>query len=253
MVAVNDDAVTKASHNGWVRVQGDNIDEYFEGYYDPHLSDTQVLEPPSSLSGKSICFGRLRWRRPCDNSDTQKTMISPSWWWWWEIGAAMVGILCTALEVGMLGAANNTSLASWPLLLQPNTVLSTLSTIGKSAFLVTISGCLSQLKWKHFWYQGRPLSHLQSFEDASRGPWGAIVFFRTINIQAATACCLAVLTVFGLAIDPMTQQVLVFPNRMAKMTNITSSIGQAFEYESKANPGYLWSQVSQDGTHPPSR
>lgn len=165
----------------------------------------------------------------------------------------MVGILCTALEVGMLSAANNTPLASWPLLLQPNTVLSTLSTVGKSAFLVTISGSLSQLKWGHFWYQARSLSHLQSFEDASRGPWGAIVFFRAVNIQSATACFLAVLTVFALAIDPMTQQVLVFPNRMAKMTNITSSIGQAFEYQSKANPGYRWSQGPQDGIHLPSR
>ena len=71
---------------------------------------------------------------------------------------------------------------------------------------------------------------LQVFDDASRGPVGAIkLIFRTRN-TALLASCASVLTIAALLIDPFAQLVLSFPSRPTPTIHQVASIGIAKAY-----------------------
>lgn len=148
----------------------------------------------------------------------------------------LVSVICTTLIVVVLATTNNNSLDSWTsrMPVQLNSVISILTTVGKSGMMITISACIGQFKWRYFQTKPRPLSHLQFFDDAGRGPWGAFMFFGQVKLGALVACGLALVTLLGLGIEPSAQQILEFPNRLAEMRNASASVGGATSYESKA-------------------
>ncbi|ERF76803.1 hypothetical protein EPUS_07983 [Endocarpon pusillum Z07020] len=72
--------------------------------------------------------------------------------------------------------------------------------------LVATEG-LSQLKWRWF-DQNRPLKDLLRYDDASRGPWGALMLLGWLRGRQWTSSCGALITVAALIVDPFAQQVL---------------------------------------------
>lgn len=156
------------------------------------------------------------------------------WWWWWDIGAAAVSVICLGLIVGVLVEANGKPRDSWPLAIQPNSIIAVLTTVGKSALLVPIASCLSQLKWRLIYTRARPLSYLQTFDDASRGPWGSFMMFWTLPLQSKLGCALALITILSLGIDPSAQQILDFPIKERRLDNVTAQMGVAQNYSSKS-------------------
>ncbi|KEQ69869.1 hypothetical protein M436DRAFT_33824, partial [Aureobasidium namibiae CBS 147.97] len=54
----------------------------------------------------------------------------------------------------------------------PNSVLSQLVTISRSALMFSTASCIGQLSWLHIKQKPQALSDLQAFNDASRGPAG---------------------------------------------------------------------------------
>lgn len=155
-----------------------------------------------------------------------------SCWWWLEIAAVAISIACMMAAITVLANFNNTRLSDWSLSLQPNTIISILVTVAKSAMLFSVSTCLSQLKWRHFQARpaGRPLGHLQDFDEASRGPLGSLIFLKNHRLAAFTPFTLALITVASLAIDPMAQEVLKYPTKESPLHNVTGGIGQACSY-----------------------
>jgi hypothetical protein len=83
--------------------------------------------------------------------------------------------------------------SSWTLPLAPNTVIALFSTLSKSAILLVITACISQLKW--------------IFDDASRGPLGAISLIVRIRWGATIASFGALLTILALGQDAFYQQI----------------------------------------------
>ncbi|KAK3322972.1 hypothetical protein B0H66DRAFT_620990 [Apodospora peruviana] len=158
-----------------------------------------------------------------------------SWWWWWEIGSMIVSVICLALIIAVLIKADNLALQSWYLPIQPNSLISVFTTVGKSAMMVSVATCLSQLKWRHFQTGARPLRNLQIFDDASRGPWGALMFFGYVRSPAITAFLLAFVTLVGLGFEPSAQQILDFGERTVRMEGTQASMGVANEYVSRAH------------------
>ena len=138
--------------------------------------------------------------------------------WRWEISGVMLGIICTSLNVSILFAMDGKALDSWHLPIQPNSLVAVFSAVAKSALLVPIAECLSQLKWMYL-DGGEPktLNQLQVFDDASRGPWGAWVLLWRLRSKhrSLLACFGAVITILLLAFEPFTQQVITFPTRSA--------------------------------------
>lgn len=155
-------------------------------------------------------------------------------WWWGEIVAVAVSIAAMIAMLVVLAQSNGRALAWWTFFFQPNTVVSILAMVSKASMMLVVSACLSQLKWRHFQRRPRPLSHLQVFDDASRGPWGSLIFVGSLRSGSALGFLFAIVTIVGLAIDPAAQQILEFPSRTAKLENVTANIGVAMEYESMA-------------------
>lgn len=223
------------------------LDELFQGWGDgPESSLLSVLSisPPASegaiKDSDSIRLSTLP-------TDGQKTSVPPetqfhwgslssrrprSYWWWWEIAAVVFSIACMVATVALLAKINDTRLSAWSFYFHPNTVVSILATLAKSAMLFSVSTCLDQLKWRHFQTApaGRPLSHLEDFDDASRGPLGSLLMLGNHHLAAFIPSMLALITIASLAIDPMAQQVLKLPSKDVPLQNISAGIGQASSY-----------------------
>ncbi|KAI0864701.1 hypothetical protein F4860DRAFT_463187 [Xylaria cubensis] len=158
-----------------------------------------------------------------------------SWWWWWEIGAAVLSTTSLIVLFILLFNSNGQPLQSWPLPIQPNSLIAVLTTIAKTSMMVPVASCLSQLKWRHFMHRSRPLNHFQVIDDASRGPWGSFVFLiRGSKIRTFLPLSLAFVTVVGLGFEPSAQQILDFPERASILANVSAEVGIATNYSSKA-------------------
>jgi hypothetical protein len=163
-----------------------------------------------------------------------KVVRATSWWWWWEIGSSLLSMTSMCLILAILFAVNEKPLRHWKLAIQPNSLISVFTTVGKTAMMVSVTSCVSQLKWRHFQRRPQKLSHLQLFDDASRGPWGALLLLFGVRSRAFLAWIFAIITIIALAIEPSAQQILDFPTRVSLLSNVTADIGRADSYYSRA-------------------
>ncbi|KAF2628866.1 hypothetical protein BU25DRAFT_390852 [Macroventuria anomochaeta] len=143
--------------------------------------------------------------------------------WWWEFGAIVLALLSTSAIIALVTMIDNQPISSWSLFIQPASLVAILSTIAKSALLLPIAVCLSQLKWNHF---ERPadLAHMQLFDDASRGPWGSLVFLWKTRGVAWLAGVGALITVLMTMFESFTQQAIHFEEKVVLLKNETGSI-----------------------------
>ncbi|KAL0938721.1 uncharacterized protein CTRU02_205331 [Colletotrichum truncatum] len=167
-------------------------------------------------------------------SRPSKNIKAFHWWWWWEIAAAFLSITSMCLIIAVLFHVQNRPLAKWTWNIQPSSVISVLTTIGKTAMMVPITACLSQLKWRHVQLRPRPLNHLQVFDDASRGPWGSAVMAWKLPSQSFLGCALAFVTIVALGIEPSAQNILDFPIlEWNATTDLAANLAKADIYFSK--------------------
>jgi hypothetical protein len=146
--------------------------------------------------------------------------------WWWEVGSILLSVACLGAMAAILGTVDGESLKDWKFPIQSNSLIAIFSTVSKSALLAAIAEGISQSKWTHFQDAARPISHLQVFDDASRGPWGALVFLTKARVSSPplAASLGAVLTLLLLVYEPFAQQILEFPSRNSSNLKLTGSI-----------------------------
>lgn len=98
------------------------------------------------------------------------------------IGTVSIVVLCVLLRRynGKLALRSNTVVG---VNITLDTLISTLSTIGRAPLLLSVSECLSQLKWTWYLDKHRPLRDLDTFDNASRGAWGGLQLLWKINIR----------------------------------------------------------------------
>lgn len=135
--------------------------------------------------------------------------------------------------VGVLASKQNKPLSQWGFgqrYLSPNVVVSLLGTLGKSACLVAVAEILSQLKWIHYQKKPQKLSDLQLFDDASRGPWGALQLASRKNMKALLATCASIITITCLLIDPFIQSVFSFPRILTPVQGQLPTILSSHSY-----------------------
>jgi hypothetical protein len=97
-------------------------------------------------------------------------------WWLWELFSWVMSALCIFTIAFILGYYDGRAIPDrWPLGITLNAYISVLSAIAKYALAVPVDEALGQLKWQ-FFARGppKPLLDLERFDDASRGPWGAL-------------------------------------------------------------------------------
>ena len=114
-----------------------------------------------------------------------------------EIISSLSSIALTIALIIVLYVYDDRVLPSWPwgitvraaitspaytLIHQLNALVSLLVTAAKSMLLLAVAEGISQYKWLHYISASpRPLSNMQTFDSASRGPWGAIKMLASIR------------------------------------------------------------------------
>lgn len=160
------------------------------------------LLQPDHASGES--------RMPAKTSRVPSSSKRASWnsSWIYEICAIVVSVtFMIAIVVVLKTRIHGKLRSSWTLPLAPNTVIALFSTLSKSAILLVITACISQLKWIYFGRNGHRVMDLQIFDDASRGPIGAISLILRIRWGATIASFGALLTILALFQDAFYQQI----------------------------------------------
>ncbi|KAL1648748.1 hypothetical protein SLS58_001926 [Diplodia intermedia] len=96
-------------------------------------------------------------------------------------------------------------LPDWPFNISINAFVSVLSIVSRATLMVPLTGCIGQLKW--LWIKReRPLADLQFFDEASRGPWGALkLFHRTKGVHLVSLG--AIITCISIDDDRRLQQI----------------------------------------------
>ena len=95
--------------------------------------------------------------------------------WWVELLSIFFSLICLTTNVGVLIALNNEQYESWEIAqvnVTPNTIVSIIATFTKASLLLVVAEVIAQLKWLYFQARTQTVSHLQLFDDASRGPLG---------------------------------------------------------------------------------
>lgn len=147
---------------------------------------------------------------------------SLSSWWWWEVMAVVLSVSCLILLIALLKYLDGLPYSNWAYQISPNAILAVTMAVGRAALLVPVSGCLSQIKWNQYRERQR-LYNFQTLDQASRGLWGAVE-------MAGIASLGAIVVILSVAIDPLTQQFLVFPSRVVPALNETASAQKALIY-----------------------
>jgi hypothetical protein len=135
--------------------------------------------------------------------------------WQWEFGASLFSLGCFAAVVGVLAVNEHKSLTGWTFVfgISLNTLIAILSTLSRTALMVPVASCISQLKWIHLVSASRPLCDVQVFDDASRGPWGAFELIWRLHVRTKLATWGSIITIMTLAMGPFAQQLLSYPSR----------------------------------------
>ena len=156
--------------------------------------------------------------------------------WLLEILGMVVSLAAMGAIVGLLFQWDNKPLKSWPYAITINSMVSVLNTVAKSTMLLVATQAVSQLKWLWFYQPDRqPLSHIQIFDDASRGPLGAVTFLIKI-IRPNLASLGALIVIISIAMDPFVQQILSTDER--SVAGALINIPQALSYAGRNTTYY---------------
>jgi hypothetical protein len=182
------------------------------------VTSVSHLLRPDNASGEA--------KMPARTSRISNSSKRASWSssWIYEICAIVVSVaFMIAIVVVLKTQIHGKLRSSWTLPLAPNTVIALFSTLSKSAILLVITACISQLKWIYFGRRGHRLMDLQIFDNASRGPLGAISLIVRIRWGATIASIGALLTILSLGQDALYQQIYsTYTNDTAQQGHVAS-------------------------------
>jgi hypothetical protein len=129
--------------------------------------------------------------------------------WLYECAALAFSVGCLVALAVMLGIYDGKETPHLPYNITLNALISVLSTAAKSSLLFAIVGILGQIKWAWF-TERRGLSDMQTFDDATRGPWGALVLLCSRS-KRPLASLGAAITILALTYDTFLQQLVRYP------------------------------------------
>ncbi|KAF1982580.1 hypothetical protein K402DRAFT_466699 [Aulographum hederae CBS 113979] len=153
-------------------------------------------------------------------------------WWFWELFGALLSLLSLLAMVITLRVFDEKPLPEIPLGITLNTIASLLGTLAKTTLLLVATSALSQLKWIWFRKRTRKLQDLQIFDDASRGPYGALIMFRHVGVFSFAAFG-ALIMLLLLGFDPFVQQLIRTPRRDVSVVDGSTTIRRTFSFDQK--------------------
>ncbi|ESZ92361.1 hypothetical protein SBOR_7271 [Sclerotinia borealis F-4128] len=167
--------------------------------------------------------------------------------WQRELASLAAGTLCFIALAALLSAFNGKSIFRW-YGITLNALVSILATAAKVLVLYSIAESTSQWKWLHFSEQKRFLIDFDKIDAASRGPWGSFILLWRKNRELIVRIG-AVTTVLALAVDPFTQQLIQYQQRLVPHSDGEASVPRADRY----SRGRLFNtQLTMVSNNPPA-
>lgn len=149
-------------------------------------------------------------------SRVQRRLTDRFWNTWKpELVALLFSVTCTIAMSIILSSYDGKATPNIPGGLTLNAIVSILATSSKTALIFSLSNSLGQLKW--VWLNGdssKSLVDAEVFDDASRGPLGAVVMLYS-HATRSFASFGSLLILLALAFDPFVQQVVRYENRVS--------------------------------------
>jgi hypothetical protein len=153
--------------------------------------------------------------------------------WFYECAALAFSVGCLAALAVMLGIYDGKETPQLPYNITLNALISALSTAAKSSLLFAVAGTLGQVKWAWF-TENRKLSDMQTFDDATRGPWGALVLLCSRSVRPLASLG-AVITILALAYGPFLQQLVRYPVVYESVPSFEASTKRATSLNATSN------------------
>lgn len=153
--------------------------------------------------------------------------------WGLEILSSLTSLILLGGMISIFFYMKDRPLSDWQFPISLNAIISILTTACSAAIMHGVSTSISQLKWLHFATGHRKLFSLESFDEASRGPYGSIKFLFTIRWNLATIG--ALVTIFRLGLAPLAQQVVSLEARDVITPDESATFGFAHTYDRDKN------------------
>jgi hypothetical protein len=156
--------------------------------------------------------------------------------WWLEILGCF--LFCGALLALIITVSKYAGQEPfhWRYGISINTLLAIYSIILRGAVFFVMASGLSQLKWS--WYRReRRLQDMTRYDNASRGPFGAIVLLFTLRDRQLVASLGALVTVGTLLVEPFVQGLISIQTCDLVSANINASVARINYFEEAAFPG----------------
>ena len=177
--------------------------------------------------------------------------------WIYELVAMCISVSCLIAIGAVLKAYDGGVSPQLQYGLTLNAIISILATSTKAGLVYVVASSISQLNWCWVQQRARPLKHLQTYDDASRGFSGAftMLFDRSGWSIAAIG---ASITTLAVGFDPFVQQLLAYPIRdsprpsstvFTKQAALFNASGLTREYLDAVEAG-TWSDSSQFARNP---
>lgn len=161
--------------------------------------------------------------------------------WGLEILSSVASLILLGGIISIFCYMKDRPLSDWQFPISLNATVSILTTACSAAIMHGVSTSIGQLKWLHFATGHRKLFNLESFDEASRGPYGSIKFLFTIRWNLATIG--ALVTIFRLGLAPLAQQVVSLEARDVFFLDDGATFGFAHAYD--RNKTYVNGELSR--------
>lgn len=103
--------------------------------------------------------------------------------WSPEIATMLVSLGSIVSIAALLKHEDRKPLSEWSCMFSLNTIVAILGTLARSTLAFALSACMGQQKWNWLRKKMDSCVAFERFDEASRGPWGAVRLFLWLQIR----------------------------------------------------------------------
>ncbi|OAR01156.1 hypothetical protein LLEC1_06483 [Akanthomyces lecanii] len=171
------------------------------------ISDTSSNRPYNAVGGEDTLDDEAA-SGSILKSSKYSSWPQPLAMWKWETVSLSTAFVAFVSIIVLLRVYEDKDLEEWKVPLSINAIVASLTAILKGSLGLPVANGISQLKWVWFMSKTRNLIDMDTYDKASRGTWGSVLFLATFlsKLQLSPLAAFgALLTLLTLLIDPFSQ------------------------------------------------
>ncbi|KAH9893042.1 hypothetical protein F4778DRAFT_749388 [Xylariomycetidae sp. FL2044] len=212
--AMSPESYISSSHDGHKRYADVDLREV-----NPYWSVPVPVHGPSShqrgWSDSTISTERPIGKIPPKSYSSlskKASLFSTDGTWTLEIVTIVIAFAAVGSIMGVLARFDGHALPEWPFYITLNALIALLATITTATMSISLQNGISQLKWIRFKESRAPLTDMETFDEASRGTWGALKLL--IKARGGVLGSFgATIAIVALALGPFAQQIVTYQTR----------------------------------------